>query len=486
MIDIKKYCKVSFIKMIEKKSYSSKIWGRSLLHILFYFFLFCFFILQEISCCSRSTLRLPYVAKAETFLSWKLKDNGRIRIYSLPSCCWPSSSQINDLLPYRSTAQLLVGLDAMVIDAFALLKNRSFALLTNSTGRNSQLKNILELMSHVKVRPKLLLEPEHGFYGSADILGSSGLRYEKRYNIPILSLYSKRRKPSSWHLRNIDVVVVDIQNLPVRCYTYISTLTYLMEVAEKKGIELMILDRPNPYGFWKAQGSYLQKGYESFVSKAPVPFLYSLTTAEYALYMADVRFHELHLEIVKVGGYEREDADVHLRHSWVNPSPNIPSLETALVYPGMVFFEGMEFSLGRGTTRPFVYSGSPWLKNGHVVRALRAKKLPGVDIAEINFEPTASYYKGKVNRGVMIVPKSLQFDSLRTGYEYMHLVKHFHKKKYFRFLRSKDKRFFIDKLWGGPGYRRAIMNNLDYDAFKESWVEDAKHFEEKTKIYRLY
>ena len=159
--------------------------------------------------------------------------------------------------------------------------------------------------------------------------------------------------------------------------------------------------------------------------------------------MSDVRFHNLYLEIVTVGGYERKDVDGNLRHSWINPSPNIPSLETALVYPGMVFFfEGIKYSVGRGTTRPFVYSGAPWLNSQRTVKKLQAHGFPGTDITAIRFEPMASHYQGKLNQGVMIVPKSLRFDPLRVGYEYMRIVKRLHR-RHFRFVRSKDRRFFM-------------------------------------------
>ena len=439
------------------------------------------------SCCWSSSIRLPYLPSIQTLFDLELRQESRIRIYSLPSCCQPNLSRPrkNEILPYKTKKGILTGLDSMVIDKFSLLKKRSFALLSNSTGRDSRLTQILELMLAAKVRPSLLLEPEHGFYGSMDRKGKRGLRRESRYGLPILSLYSNKPFISRRHLRNIDLILVDIQNLPVRCYTYISTLNYLMQVAESNGIELMILDRPNPYDLWKPQGAYLQSSYKSFVGMAPVPFLYGLTTAEYALYMADLRFHNLYLEIVKVEAYNPKRARVHLARSWVNPSPNIPSLESALVYPGLVFFEGVNYSLGRGTTRPFVYSGAPWLKSKKILKALKALKLSGVSISEISFEPNASHYKAKHNFGIMIIPKTIKFDPLRTGYEYMRLVKKYHP-RHFKFLRSKNRIFFIDKLWGGNGYRHAIQSDLSYQDFRKTWESDTKHFRKVIKKYRLY
>lgn len=438
------------------------------------------------NCCWSGSIHFPYLPETRSKLDYELRHDGQIRLYSLSDCCW-SEGDISggDLLPYRSDATFLSGLDVMAIDNFALLRGRSFALMTNATGKDRRLLSSLDLMIQADLRPSLLLEPEHGLYGDLDEPGPSGIRREPRYGLPILSLYGDRYRPSKSHLQNIDTIVVDIMNLSVRCYTYISTLTYLMEAAEESGIELMILDRPSPYSIWPVQGSMLTEGYESFVSLAPVPFLYSMTPGEYALYMADVRFHKLYLEVVQATGFERQDIETFLHRSWINPSPNIPSLEAALVYPGLVLFEGIDFSLGRGTTRPFVYSGAPWLKHHAVAKEMRKLQLPGTEISEVIFRPSTSVYKNLLNRGLQITPLSTQFDPLRTGYEYMSIVRRLHPEE-FHFTKRKDGRYFIDKLWGGPSYRRAILGRLSYQQFQSTWREEARNFEELTEDYNLY
>ena len=311
------------------------------------------------------------------------------------------------------------------------------------------------------------------------------MRREPEFGLRILSLYSQRRKPALEHVEDIDLIVVDIANLPVRCYTYVSTLTYILEIAEATGIEELILDRPNPYGFWRAQGSFVDADYISFVSEAPTPFLYSLTPGEYARYMVDLRFPNVRLNIITVAGYERDEVDAPLRKSWINPSPNIPSLEAALVYPGLVFFEGVDFSLGRGTTRPFVYSGAPWLDAANVAARLRELELPGVEIAEVSFRPNASFYRGRQCRGIQLTPVSLDFDPLRTGYEYMRLVRELHPDR-FKLKKRRDGRYFMDVLWGGPDYRRSLEANLPYERFAATWAREAELFEELVADYRLY
>lgn len=422
------------------------------------------------------------IYEVETVLDWEEHDRGRVVLYSLPKTSWPRRILSGRILPHLSGRPLFTGLDALSEDNFNLLRGRSFALLTNSTGLDRNLKSGLDLMLEAGVKPSLVFEPEHGLFGHSEAEGPDGIRNER--GLRILSLFSRRKRPSPHHLRGLDMIVVDIQSLPVRCYTYISTLTYLMEAAERQGLELMILDRPNPYGFWEAQGSMLDPRFKSFVGTAPVPFLFSLTPGEYAYYMAGTRFRRLNLSVVRVAGYERKHVDGVLRQSWINPSPNIPSVEAALVYPGLVFFEGTNFSLGRGTTRPFVYSGAPWLDSRAVVDELRKLRLPGVQIAEVVFTPTASNYRGETCRGVQILPISTDFDPLRTGYEYMRIVRINHPNR-FRII-GRGGKYFMDRLWGGLGYRAAISNFHTWDYFRSSWQAEADRFEDRVENFRLY
>lgn len=442
------------------------------------------------ACCTTGEIPLRiggYMQPVDSRLEAEVVQDGRVTIYELPSCCRPDTDRNREgLLPTRSEEPLFTGLDALAIDNFTLLRNRNFALLTNATGRDRHLQPGLDLMLEAGVRPALVLEPEHGLYGYLDEAGPDGVRVDPEHGLRILSLYSQRRKPDARHLEGIDVIVVDIENLPVRCYTYVSTLTYLLETADEFGVELMILDRPNPYGFWQAQGSYLKDGFESFVSEAPVPFLYSMTPGEYARFMVDLKYPGVRLSIVRVSGYERTAVDAPLRKSWINPSPNIPSLESALVYPGLVFFEGVNFSLGRGTTRPFVYSGAPWLDARSVVRELRALNLPGVEITEVSFRPTSSVYRNQPCRGVQITPVSTRFDALRTGYEYLRIMHRMYGDRLSYRRHGTSGQLFMDVLWGGDDFRLAFQADLPYDRFRETWAREAAAFEELVKPYRLY
>ncbi|MBE7439758.1 MAG: DUF1343 domain-containing protein [Spirochaetales bacterium] len=419
----------------------------------------------------------------KTRLTWEKKSDGRIVVYSLPRSAWPRRSLQSQVLPNRSEQSAYSGLDSLSIDEFALLRNRKYALLTNATGLDRNMQTGLALMRQAGVPPALVFEPEHGLYSHKDEILPDGIRFDKKMGVKVLSLYGKHKKPAPYQLRDIDLIVVDIQNLPVRCYTYITTLTYIMEAANRMQIEVMVLDRPNPFGFWKAQGSQLSPAYVTFVSTAPVPFLYSLTPGEYAIYMAATRFFQLPLSVVRVAGYSRDQVDGALRQAWINPSPNIPSLESALVYAGVVFLEGTNMSAGRGTSRPFVYSGAPWLKSDLVVAELSRLNLPGVQFAEVFFEPTASVYKGQTVRGVQILPVSVDFDPVRTAYEYLRIVRRFHHEFEMRNHRGT---YFMDHIWGGPQLRRSILEDRPYAEFKARWAQEAREFEDLVQPFRLY
>ncbi len=419
----------------------------------------------------------------ETDMDMELREGGRIAFFRMSGMTRPEQS--SGRFTGGSGSDLsITGLDEMSSDGFALLKGRRFAVLTNPTGVDRNLTSILYLLLEKNIRPGLVFEPEHGMFGFMDEPGKDGFRVDPSTGLEIYSLYSSRRKPESEVMRDLDLVVVDLQNLPVRCYTYISTLTELMESAEKAGVEVMILDRPNPYGFWSSRGAMLYSGYESFVSKAPVPYLYSLTLGEYAYYMAEVRFTKLKLSVVKVEGYSRNNYNTVLSASWINPSPNIPSFESAVVYPAVVFFEGTNVSLGRGTTRPFVYSGAPWMDSREVVRRLKALHLPGISITDVIFRPTASLYKGKVVRGVQIIPHSIDFDPIRTGYEYMKILHELHPRQ-FKIMNRRGQ-YFIDRLWGNNVYRKSIESDLTYEEFSSSFESEANLFATEVEKYRFY
>lgn len=376
------------------------------------------------------------------------------------------------------------GLDISEMVVFRYLKNISFGLLTNLTGVNHQLKSILEILYENNMPPRVIFEPEHGIFGTDDFLSSEVVRFHKKYNIPIVSLYSKIKKPPLEYFNQIDTIVIDIQNLPVRSYTYVSTLTYILETADILQKEVIILDRPHPYGAWNSAGHFLEEGYESFVGEAPVPFLYGLTPGEYSIFMSVFKFKNLKLKVIRMENFDPKNVSWTLANTWINPSPNIPNLESAIMYAGLVFLEGTNLSIGRGTTKPFIYTGSPWLDNETILNEMRKLNLKGVKFGLIEFYPTFSIYKNQKCKGIQIYPVSLEIDPIQVGYEYLRIIKKFHSNQ-FEFLKSKNQ-YLIDKLWGSDSYRIALEHNLEYSEFKKLWISESIFFDSLLNDYKIY
>ena len=412
------------------------------------------------------------------------KLDGRVRILFFPGEVFTGAAR--EMLYFlRRSRHPAVGLDQLAAANFSLLRGRNFALLVNNTSRLANKDHIVSVLMKHKLPPKIIMEPEHGLYGALEQEGPDRIRKEPRFGLRVLNLHGKNTvRPRKQHLKGVDLIVVDLENLPVRCYTYVSTLTYVLEAAAEQNLEVLILDRANPYGAWRAQGDFPKEGYRSFVAEANVPFLYSMSLGEYAIFLARTRLTTLRLSIVRVRDYSRDDLSSALARVWINPSPNIPSPEVALVYPGMVFFEGANVSLGRGTTRPFVFSGAPWMRAHAVVRELRRLDLEGVRFAAVTFQPTGSLYAGVFCEGVQIAPLSHRFDPLRTGYEYMRIVRRLHPNQFQ--ITKVENVVVVDRLWGGPGYRNAIESDMSWGEFQRTWRAAADGFEKDTRGDRLY
>ncbi|MCS7205589.1 MAG: DUF1343 domain-containing protein [Leptospiraceae bacterium] len=417
----------------------------------------------------------------EVFQSY---DENRICVYSLKNRNQDIQKKLKNKIYDISTYEVITGLDIAEKSNFEFLEEHSFALFTNATGLNRNLKSTLDILIENGYFPKLLIEPEHGIYSAEDQKFSSIIRIEKTYSIPILSLYSEIKKPPLALLKDIDTILIDLKNLPVRCYTYVSTLTYLLEVADQLHKEVIILDRPHPYGIWKPMGGFLQEEYRSFVGEAPVPFLYNLTPAEYSIFLTKYKLKNLKLKIIKMEYFDPKDTQWVLGNIWINPSPNIPDLETALIYPGLVFFEGTPLSVGRGTTKPFIYSGAPWLNHKEVIQELQKLSLKGIKVGLVEFRPTYSVYKGELCKGIQIHPISKELNPLEIGYEYMRIIRKLHPDKFY--FKQSQEQFFIDKLWGSDLYRKSIEHDLNYKEFENLWKSESLVFEDLIKDILIY
>lgn len=322
------------------------------------------------------------------------------------------SGSLIDAAPKKN---VLTGLDMLARQRFAPLQGKHVGLVCNHTALTKKGEHLVDLIQASGVcQIKAIFAPEHGYRGShADGITIPD-SIDKTTNARIYSLYGKVNRPTKEMLAGIDLLVYDIQDVGVRFYTYITTLTYVMEGAAEAGIPLMVLDRPNPIRGDRVEGPLLDLRFKSFVGAHSLPIRYGLTVGELATlinsegWLANGLKTDLH--IVKMEGWQRslwyDETDL----PWIAPSPNMKTIETAIVYPGFCLLEGTNLSEGRGTEAPFIQFGAPWIKAQAYAQALQKLQLPGVRFEPVQFTPkpipgvaSNPKYAGELCQGVRLV-----------------------------------------------------------------------------------
>jgi uncharacterized protein YbbC (DUF1343 family) len=231
--------------------------------------------------------------------------------------------------------------------------------------------------------------PQHGFRSDVqENMIESGHAKDARRRLPVYSLYSETRVPTPDMMIGLDVLVIDLQDVGTRIYTYIYTMAYCLTAAKRDGVKVIVCDRPNPIGGVQVEGPMLEKGFESFVGLYPIPMRHGMTIGELARLFNDEFGIGADLEVIPMTGWTRDMYHDDAAAPWVMPSPNMPTLDSAIVYPGTVILEGTNVSEGRGTTRPFELNGAPWVADERFADALNARRIPGVYFRPAVFEPT--------------------------------------------------------------------------------------------------
>ena len=280
------------------------------------------------------------------------------------------------------------GSEVLMGDSLALVRGRRVGLVTNHTGRDrSGTPSIDLLAAHPEVELVALYSPEHGIRGSAE----AGVRIEdgmdERTGLPVHSLYGETRKPTGEMLEGVEALLFDIQDVGARYYTYLSTMALAMEAAGERGIPFVVLDRPNPIGGDPVQGNILHPDYSSFVGLYPIPMRHGLTAGEFARMAVGEFGVPVDLSVAVADGWERTMPFEETGIPWIAPSPNMPSVESALHYPGTCLFEGTPISVGRGTDRAFQQVGAPWLDGEHLAARLTALGVPDTRFVPVRFTP---------------------------------------------------------------------------------------------------
>ena len=314
--------------------------------------------------------------------------------------------------------EVLTGMDVLERDGFRQLAGRKVGLITNHTGRSRSGASTVTLLADAKnVELVTLFSPEHGFEGKLDV-SKIGDTQDGKTGLKVHSLYGETRRPTAAMLEGIDTVVFDIQDIGARFYTYVSTMGEAMKAAAEHKRRFVVLDRPNPINGVDVAGPVLDEGRESFVGFHRLPVRHGMTAGELARMFKDELKLDLDLTVIECEGWRRSDYWDATGLIWVNPSPNMRSLNQAVLYPGIGLLETTNLSVGRGTDTPFEVIGAPWLDGQKLALALNAKSMPGVRFVPIEFIPSSSKFADKQCGGVnVVVTNRSLFEPLSVGLE---------------------------------------------------------------------
>ena len=363
--------------------------------------------------------------------------------------------------PPVDRVMVLTGLDVLLEKKIDLINGKSIALVTNQTGIDRYgIPNYKRLLALDDVHLKVVFSPEHGLFGEAD----EEITYNKKIaDIPrVISLYGSVRKPTSEMLQGVDLIIYDIQDIGARFYTYISTLGLVMEAAGALQLPVLVLDRPNPIRSDIVEGPLLDLNYQSFVGKYPIPIRYGWTIGELAQKIVEEQwiFPSPPLNIVPMEGWNASLWYDETTLPWVKPSPNIPDLGTALIYPGMCLLEGTNVSEGRGTEHPFKWFGAPWIDGKILSKELNKLHLPGVVFVPKSFTPVSipgvadkPKYENQLCDGIEIrVITRNEYQSLKVGVSILKKLQELYPEN----IIFKENR--LNRLWGSDTLLNELQN----------------------------
>ncbi len=414
----------------------------------------------------------------------------------------PENKNLSTYLPVK------LGVDVLFEKRLELLRGKRVGLITNPTGMNGSLKTTIELFhEHPEIKLVALYGPEHGVHGNAQAGEYVPYYFDKDYQLPVYSLYGQSEKSpqdtlktidanmrsfDTQHLgkqldpnilKSVDVIVFDLQDVGTRVYTYIATMAYAMEACAKAGIPFIVLDRPNPIGGATMEGPILEyPQYSSFIGLYPIPLRHGMTIGELAL-LFNKKFlsNKVKLTVIPMENWKRSEWFDQTSLPWVIPSPNLPTLNSAIVYPGQVLLEGTNLSEGRGTTQPFEVFGAPWINGFVLTKKLNELHLPGVKFREVWFSPTFSKFQNEQCRGAQLhITNRDTFQPIATTLAILSTLKQLYGDK----LEFHDD--YFDHVVGTPNIREALERGESVKNITAHFQSGLDNFVEFRKPFLLY
>ncbi len=382
---------------------------------------------------------------------------------------------------------VLPGVEVLIREQLHLLRGRRVGLITNQAGVDRLLRSTIDLLLEAGVQLVALFGPEHGVRGDAQAGVPVGDERDPRTGLPVYSLYGATKKPTAQMLRDVEVLVCDLQDAGCRYWTNLYTMAYAMEAAAEHGVGFVVLDRPNPIGGQWVEGNLLDPAYRSFVGGYPLVIRHGLTMGEAARYLAGELGVGKDPIVVPAKGWRRWQFFSDTGLPWVPPSPNSPTPDTLTLYPGTCLVEGTNLSEGRGTTRPFELIGAPWLDAHRLADQLNALNLPGVRFRPAYFTPTFSKHQGERCAGVQIhILDRRSLPAVEVGVHLLAAARAQDPQRFAWRPPGGGGRPFIDLLAGGDGLRRHLDQGAPAEELLAAWRQDAAAFAARRRPYLLY
>jgi uncharacterized protein YbbC (DUF1343 family) len=385
-----------------------------------------------------------------------------------------------------------VGIERLCKEQFELINGRRVGLVCNQASVDRELRHSADLLKSLEgVRLTTLFGPQHGIRGDVqDNMVETPHTLDAETGLPVYSLYSETREPTEEMLHDVDVIVCDLQDVGCRIYTFIYTIANCMRVARRLGKQLIVCDRPNPIGGVAVEGNLLEPGFESFVGQFPLPTRHGMTAGELSKMFKEHWGIDCELEVVRMDGWSRELWFDETDAPWVLPSPNMPTLDSATIFPGTVHLEGTQVSEGRGTTRPFELIGAPYVEAGFFARKLESIGLPGVSFRPTNFLPTFQKHAGVTCGGVQIhVKERLELRPVITGLAVVKTLFDLYgedfrwKEPPYEYVFDKNP---FDVISGTDRLRISFERGDSLEDLERAWHVELEEFKEERQKYLLY